>query len=67
MVPLYLAGVLMDPVEQGRLEVLEVVVSEFSAVSPLTGAQQLAQRSALSYWEVTKPAALSLLMALGRL
>ena len=37
VVPLNLAGVLMDPVEQGKLEVLGVVVSEFSAVSPLVG------------------------------
>jgi hypothetical protein len=35
MVPLNLAGVLMDPVEQGRLEVLGVVVSESSGGSPL--------------------------------
>ena len=35
MVPLNLAGVLRDPVEQGRLEVMGVVVTESSGGSPL--------------------------------
>ena len=35
VVPLNLAGVLMDPVEQWKVEVLGVVVTEFSAGSPL--------------------------------
>jgi len=35
MVLLNLVGALMDPVEQGRLEVLGVVVSESSGGSPL--------------------------------
>jgi hypothetical protein len=35
VVPLNLAGVLMDPVEQWKVEVRGVVVSEFSAGSPL--------------------------------
>ena len=35
VVPLNLAGVLMDPVEQWKVEVRGVVVTEFSAGSPL--------------------------------
>ena len=38
MVPLNLAGVLKDPVEQGRREVLGVVVTESSGGSPLCNA-----------------------------
>ena len=39
MVPLNLAGVFMDPVEQGQLEVLGVVVSESPGGSPLRKSQ----------------------------
>ena len=59
VVPLYLAGVLMDPVEQGRLEVLGVVVSEFSAVSPL-GTPDICRKclistvGVLSEWHLVK-------------
>ena len=51
MVPLNLAGVLMDPVEQGELEVLVVVVSESSGVSPLGRLVKHAPGEFFSTWD----------------